>query len=160
MENWEETLDVDDDLHSFAALRPCKHQRRTSQTLDSSQLQSNTLDSSQSPSQTLDSSSRTIPGPAAIFQVRDNPMPYYIRKVVEEDDFKRSPWLSAIEYVNADNGTNTFFFFIFIFLLLFICFQIQIFLCFCFLLFELRFVRFSLDCFFGRYKQVSEKWKT
>ncbi|KAJ0463018.1 putative recombination protein [Helianthus annuus] len=67
--------------------------------------------SSQSPPQ-----SRTIPGPAGIVQAaklrksRDsvNPMATqeYIRKVVEDpeedEDFKRNPWLSAVEFVHAD----------------------------------------------------------
>ncbi|KAI3724329.1 hypothetical protein L2E82_36101 [Cichorium intybus] len=104
-----------------------------SQTLDSSKSPSQTVGSllqKFTPAYQAEAPPpfRTIPGPAGIVQAaklrksRDNenllgheepPMATqeYIRRVVEDpeedDDFNRSPWLSAIEFVYADGMFNS-----------------------------------------------------
>ncbi|KAL4578937.1 hypothetical protein LXL04_015069 [Taraxacum kok-saghyz] len=104
-----------------------------SQTLDSSKSPSQTVNSlppnfTSSYQAEVPPPVRAIPGPAGIIQAaklrksrdkdnilggEENPMATqeYIRRVVEDpeedDDFKRSPWLSAIEFVYADGLFNS-----------------------------------------------------
>nr|GEV84904.1 hypothetical protein [Tanacetum cinerariifolium] len=57
------------------------------------------------------SSTRVEPSPLTINQVRIIPghavmsTQEYMQKVVEDDNFKSTPWMSATEYVNANGGT-------------------------------------------------------
>nr|GEU65790.1 hypothetical protein [Tanacetum cinerariifolium] len=64
-------------------------------------------------------STRIIPGPAGIFQTgrihklrnfKDDPTQEYIRKLIddvsEDDDFKRSPWVTTLEFINDGGETK------------------------------------------------------
>ncbi|PWA45139.1 hypothetical protein CTI12_AA520240 [Artemisia annua] len=115
---WEESLDIDDsDLRPTPLLRPCNKRPHTTTT--------QTLLSSQNPNSDnlAENPVRIIPGPAGIIQaaklrkladIREGEeecvmaTQEYIRKAVEDpnedEDFKRGPWVSAVEFVNYDEG--------------------------------------------------------
>ncbi|GJR50258.1 putative nucleotidyltransferase, ribonuclease H [Tanacetum coccineum] len=90
---WEEGLDIDDfDLLLTLVIRPTNNTHivpeiTTTQTLFSSQ--NNQVDNC------VVKPIRIIPGPAVI------------EDVGEDDDFTRTLWLSAIDYVNVDGGILT-----------------------------------------------------
>ncbi|GJR94621.1 hypothetical protein Tco_0266795 [Tanacetum coccineum] len=124
---WEEGLDIDDfDLLLTPVVRPTNNPHivpeitTTTQTLFSSQ--NNQVDNC------VVKPIRIIPGPAGIVQTaklhklvdtreggEESVMSTqeYIRKVIEDvgedDDFTRASWLSAIDYVNVEWGSDGLF---------------------------------------------------
>nr|GEX92673.1 hypothetical protein [Tanacetum cinerariifolium] len=101
---WEPSLDIDDsDIHLTPVLRPSSSTR-----VEPSPLTSNPV--------------RIIPGSAGIVQAtkllkqRDILLGLdravmstqeYMKKVVEDEDFKSGAWVSSTDYVNANGGTVT-----------------------------------------------------
>ncbi|GJU20618.1 hypothetical protein Tco_1153960 [Tanacetum coccineum] len=120
-DQWEESLDIDDsDLRPTPVLRPCNNHHKRRHT-----TQTQTLISSQNPNSdnSAEKPVRIIPGPAGIIQAAKlrkiadiqegeeecvMATQEYIRKVVEDpeedEDFKRGPWVNAVEVVNSDGG--------------------------------------------------------
>nr|GEU61872.1 hypothetical protein [Tanacetum cinerariifolium] len=121
---WEEGLDIEDsDILLTLVIRPTNNTHivpeiTITQTLYLSQ--NNQVDNC------VVKPIRIIPGPASIVQTaklrklvdtreggKESVMSTqdYIRKVIEDvgkdDDFTRTPWLSAIDYVNVDGGIMT-----------------------------------------------------
>nr|GEW65589.1 hypothetical protein [Tanacetum cinerariifolium] len=101
---WEEGLNIDDsDILLTPVIRPANNTHivpeiTTTQTLFSSQ--NNQVDCVVKPN-------RIIPGgEESVMSTQE-----YIRKVIEDvgehDDFTCAPWLSAIDYVNIDEGIVT-----------------------------------------------------
>ncbi|GKE03087.1 transposase, MuDR, MULE transposase domain protein [Tanacetum coccineum] len=100
---WEYLLDIDDsDLQLSAPLR-------LSNSSNTSLLQTQEM-------YVDEKATRIILGPAGIFQTdrihklnnfNDAPTQEYIRKLIDDvseaDDFKRRPWITALEFIN-DNG--------------------------------------------------------
>ncbi|GJY21449.1 hypothetical protein Tco_0394015 [Tanacetum coccineum] len=103
-QEWEYLLDIDDfDLQLSAPL--C-----LSNSSNTSFLQTQEI------GYVDEKSTRRISGPAGIFQTgrihklrnfKDDPTQEYIRKLInnvsEDDDFKRRPWVTALEFIN-DGG--------------------------------------------------------